>query len=307
MKQFYKILSLTVLAVMFCASFASAFEEVRVFQPRVVVEEGKESQKLSPTQLRREALMLGFSEAVMQSALGLLSQAPTEERLTALRSFVKTKAGEWVLGYKEIAATPSDAGLSMVLEVDVNRRALRDVLESFGLDRPYNKPQYVTILPMPTVLEADKDGLVGVMKLVNAQDRPGSGPRISLARMESGVLRGELVSDRGSWTAMDADVESVWFALWQKYRAMGVSKAAGTGTELLVTGWFTPDGANDFDRVLNEWDDLVRSARLLEMDLTTEGVSARWAVQPMNMNGLQAKLRDYLPSRGLEFTLRSGQ
>lgn len=281
-----------------------AFEEVRVFQPRQVLEEGaEEPRELSPSKLRSETLMLGFAEGVVQTALGMLPEVPSEQRLEIMRAFFKTKAGEWVLGYKEIASTATEEGLSMVLEVDVNRRAVREAVENLGLDRPAGEVRYVTLLPMPTLTEADKADLAAAMQLVNAAERPGFGPSFQVERLETGTLRGSFTSSRGGWTAMDADVASVWLMLWQKYNSGRTAATQAVDTTLTVTGWFTPGGAHDFDRALQGWDTLVRFARLVEMDLETAGVSARWEIQPVNSEGLRRKLQTYLPPRGLEFTL----
>ncbi|MBU1248878.1 MAG: hypothetical protein KKB70_09275 [Proteobacteria bacterium] len=286
---------------------AQASEEVRVYQPKMVAaEEGATPQELSPTQLRQQALMLGFVEATLQSARSLIPGTLSEERTQALKSYLEPRAGEWILGYKELASTPDEKGLTMVLEVDVNKRALRETLSVLGLDRVSESPRYVTLLAGSTLLKADHENLAAVMLLTNTQVLAGAGPEFRLERMESGSLRGQLTSDQGAWSAIDANVSAVWFALWGKYNVSGPTIASTSAKTLVVSGWFTPDGANDFDRELRGWDHLVRSAQLVELDMLTAGVTAHWQVDIVDADKFRQRLQSYLPSRGLHFSLDGG-
>jgi hypothetical protein len=278
---------------------ALAAEEVTVFQPRAV-EVGGEVRQLSPSDLRVRALRLGFVEALAQSALKMLPAGLGEDRAEALRAYLETRTDDWVLGYSELASEASEEGIRMVLSVDVNRRALRDELERFGIGRA-DAPLHFTLIPAPTLTPEDRAALGQAMLLLNAADTPGYPPAVRLERTEAGI-RGELESPSGRWTAMDKDVAFVWFALWERQLAASAERQAPPGGVLTVSGWFSPDGAHDFDRVLHEWDDLVRTARLEELDLLTAGVSGRWRIAAVDGAKLKSRLEGYLPQRGLSFT-----
>ncbi len=303
MKLMLKISILTFVLALVLAAPALAVEEVRVFQPKMVEAEepGKELVELTPLQLRQKTLLLAFSEAAVQTAQAMSAEPLGKDRLNALRTYFKPRASEWILGYKELSSRLSENGLSMLLEVDVNRRVLRQVVASLGLDKPTSDTLRFSLIPLPTLLEADKVALSSIMLLVNAKESPGIQPQLTLGRMENGTLRGSLDSDRGFWSAMDVDMTTIWFALWDRYYLEGRAAEAGSAGVLEVSGWFTPDGANDFDRVLSGWDDLLRSSKLVELDLLTAGVTARWEVDPVDLKSFKQRLSGYLPQRGLSY------
>ncbi len=305
MKFMLKTSILTVVLALVWAVPALAIEEVRVFQPKMVEAEeaGKEPIELTPLQLRQKTLMLAFAEAAVQTAQAMSAEPLGKDRLDALRTYFEPRASDWILGYKEISSSLSEKGLSMLLEVDVNRRVLRQVVGTLGLDKPVSDMLRFSLMPSSTLLEADKAELSTIMLLVNAKDSPGFQPQLSLGRMENGTLRGSFNSERGSWSVMDVDVTTVWFALWERYNLEGKAVGIGSAGILKVSGWFTPDGANDFDRVLSGWDDLLRSVKLVEMDLMTAGVTARWEVDPVDMDSFRQRLSGYLPQRGLSYEM----
>lgn len=289
---------LAALLALFCIPAAQA-AEVRVFHPN---EEG-----MNPSRQRQSTLELGFEEAVHQAALGLLPGTLTEERAALLRERLSPSADKYVLGYKEIAVTPSGGGLNMVLDVDVDRRALRETLERLGLFQTLNEPLGATLITEATLTSDDLAALGKMQTLTGVF--PSAVPLLefSIGREAKGKVRGVLHSPVGSWSAMDADVGAVWTQVWGNYFSRIAKESLGEQAQVLsVAGWFTPDGAAEFDNVLRGWDGVLRDVRLIDMDLATEGVSARWEMGVLDRAALLTRLEGYLPSRGLNYRLSGG-
>ncbi|SKA80395.1 hypothetical protein SAMN02745704_01346 [Paucidesulfovibrio gracilis DSM 16080] len=271
-------------------------DEVRIFQPR---EEG-----MSPNEMRQQALHLSFEEAVFQAALKLLPQPPSEERATLLRERLAKDVEPFVLGYKELASSPTPEGLNMLADVDVDRRGLRAELESLGLFQTIGGPLAARVVADPTLTGEDLERLRSLRILTGIAPSAVTLPELRLGREPDGPVRGVLHSSTGNWSALDPDLETVWFHLWERYFQSSAVAHRGLRTEVLsVSGWFTPDGAHEFDNMLQGWESLLREARLVDMDMAPEGVSARWEIAVADRAALVTRLEEYLPARGLGYTL----
>lgn len=274
--------------------------EVRVFLPR--------EQGMSATELRAKTLALGFQEGVYQTALKLLPQALPEERAALLREVLDPAAERYVLGYKELAVTPDKDGLHLVVDVNVDRRGLRTVLQQMGLFHTLGAPVEANVVTEPTLTDADLQTLAKLETLTGIRPSAAPYPELRIGREADGHVRGVLHAASGNWSALDTDVRTVWMNLWERYFAGVAASGSDSRTEVLsVRGWFAPDGATEFDSELRGWDALLRDVRLIDMNLATEGVSARWALGVTDRAALIARLNAYLPSRGLSYRLSGGQ
>ncbi len=286
------------------SSPAFAFEEVRIFQPRLIVKDGEEIREFSATELRHEALLLGFAEAIAHVAIKQSQHSFSAKEKDVFRTFLKSCAKDWVLGYKEIAASATEDGLTMMLEVDVNKRKVRNFLEKIGLDKQNYPLRYFSVLAMPDLPPQDLEALQVLMQLFNIKNMSEAKAKLSLERLETGIVSCSLESEEGNWRAMDVDVPTAWFFLWEKYIAGFEKLLPDSGLELTVSGWFAPGGVQDFERVLQSWEDIIRTATLLDMDMKTAGICARWRVQPVNSSELELRLQKYLAPRNLSYILR---
>lgn len=281
--------------VMFWAAVAQA-SEVRVFKP---VEAG-----VNPSDQRQQTLQLGFEEAVFQTALKLLPAQLSESRAVVLREHLDSVADSYVLGYKEVVTTPSSEGLTMVVDVDVNRRALREALERMGLFHTVGTTLNVNLIAESTLTQEDLETLSKLRVLTGVAPAYTPLPEMRIGREPDGPVRGILHTASGNWSALDTDIRTVWFHLWERYFVSASATSSGSRSEVLsVNGWFTSDGANEFDNMLRTWEGELRDVRLIDMDLATEGVTARWEVGIINRGALVSKLETYLPSRGLSYRL----
>ena len=73
--------------------------------------------------------------------------------------------------------------------------------------------------------------------------------------------------------------------------------------KLVVSGWFNPEGVREFERKLKSWDSAVQEVKLLDVEMKPTAVSASWSIEVSDQWVLRSYLNDYLPPRGLNFSL----
>ncbi|HAS88620.1 MAG TPA: hypothetical protein DCS48_04870, partial [Desulfovibrio sp.] len=71
----------------------------------------------------------------------------------------------------------------------------------------------------------------------------------------------------------------------------------------VVSGWFNPEGVREFGRKLKSWDSAVQEVKLLDVEMKPTAVSASWSLEVSDQWVLRSYLNDYLPPRGLNFSL----
>ncbi len=269
--------------------------EVQVFK---VAEEG-----VAGLELRNQALDMAFGEAVFQDAVKILPCVVSATRQDLLREYLGDTAGQYVTGYREISSKASNEGLALEVDVDVNRRALREMLQKMGIyyTCAKNKTAAIRVTGLEAPDEADR--LKGLLILSGIRHAEGVLPELSLMREVDGRWEGVLRTSENKWTSSSEDLSSVWIALWGRYFSGQDTYGAGPASEILkVSGWFMPDGVYEFDRVLAGWEGVVEESELLDLEMRNSGITAKWSVRVTDLQLLKLKLREYLPGRGLNFT-----
>ena len=275
-----------------CASFPALAEEVQIFK---TMEEG-----VSPMELRNQAQADAFAEVVLGAALRQLPAPLSNDRKEMLRHYFVQHAAPLVTGYKVLSTEATEAGLLLKLDVGVNYRALRDQLTAMGLTRP--EPMTVALSwPEGTPAEAIAE-VQGLAALNGFEVQEGVLPEFRLEQGPKNKFKARLIFSDREWVSIQDDLSSLWFDLWGRHFSRQTQSAANTGaTVLAVSGWFTPDGAYEFGRVLEDWDRAVQDVTLLAMDVRSSGVSARWAIHVADESTLRRNLEAYLPQRGLTY------
>jgi hypothetical protein len=274
---------------------ASGAASVRVFKPG---EEG-----ISPMELRERAMAEGFAQAVLNEARPMLPGELGEARAELLRLYMVDHSKPYVQGYKIVSSEASDAGLILGLDVLIDKAALRNGLRRMGLMATVQTPQAATVT-WPADLGAEElTALQGLVQLTGLTQGAAE-PVLTLEKSSGTVYRGVLVSGEHRWVAMGKDLSTVWFDLWGRFFTRAEVVDARTNLyELTVSGWFSPDAALEFDRVLREWDSAVQEVELVELDMQPSGVGASWQVRLINAERLDSLLRGFLPQRGLTYRL----
>ncbi len=295
MMRMLKHVSIAVMAVLVFAGTVLA-AEVRVFKP---MEEG-----MSQMQLRRQALDEGFAQAVLDEAVKILPGELDETRRELFRQYLLPRAGAYVREYKVIYSQALEAGVILRLNVRVNQSVLRDGLVRMGFMETLAVPLPVTVERPEDLSEEEALALDNLLVLTNAIPQENAGFRFILSRGAENLYRGQLMTPDREWTALDKDMANLWFTLWaHHFNRAEVRSASSDRATLAVSGWFSPDGVLEFQRVVGGWDSVVRDVNLLDMDMESSGVGASWSFRIMDAEGLKRRLDAYLPERGLRYQI----
>lgn len=254
-------------------------------------------------ELRTKTLDKAFGEAVFQDAVKILPCVVSPTRQEILKEYLETTAGQYVTGYKELSSKASKEGLEIKVDVEVNRRALREMLQKMGTYYTCGKNKSASVLVSGLDAPDEAKRLKGLMLLSGIRHADGALPEFTLVRGAEGRWEGGLRTSENKWTSSSDDIASVWSTLWGRYFSGRNSHGAGPASEILkVSGWFMPDGVYEFDHVLSGWEGVVEESELLDLEMRNAGITAKWSVRVTDLQLLKLKLREYLPGRGLNFT-----
>lgn len=281
-----------------CFSTAASAEKITV---QTVPDEGVE---MSTMELRQKAQDEAFARAVQQEALKLLPAPLAVERQELLYEYFLKKAASFVQGYRDLGSQDTEDGLSLTLDVNVNRKNLREYLQKMGIYYTVTEPLPVTFRHKGELDEETKETLDNLITLTGLKRDLDVLPEFLLEREGEKLWRGRLVLADTQWIAVKKDIPEVWDDLWQRYFSRReMQEKSGSATFLRVSGWFTPDGVDDFDRVLQGWVSAVEDVKLVELEMLPSGVSATWEVDVVNEGVLESRLQAFLPGRGLSYGL----
>lgn len=271
--------------------------QVQVFEPL--------AENMSQRDLRAKAQAQGFAQAVLEEAKVMLANKLSEERSALLGEYLQGHAEPFIQGYKVVSSQDFPEGLSLTLDVRVDRRSLRDSLGGMGLFATLSQPQPATVVWPGDLSDEEIQALQHLIKLTGIAPAEGASPVLTLERgSDKNTWKCRLAYDGQEWLAVNTDMATAWFTLWPRFFDRPTAQAARTGGETLtVSGWFSPDGVLEFDRVLHGWDAAVQNAQLVDMDMQPAGAGATWTLSVVNRDRLEMLLNAFLPQRGLSFHL----
>lgn len=294
-----KMLKYIVCVSILLIAFTAHARQIQVFVP---AEEGTTSM-----QLRQKAANEAFAEAVTATALELLPGQISEERRLLLKEYFSERAGGYLIGYKEVASNREETGLNLTMDVNVNRKTLRTGLQDMGIYYTADRQLPVTFRHQGELTQEDLESVRQLILLTGLKRDLDVQPEFLLQREGEKLWKGRLIFEGRDWVSIKKDIPELWFDLWKRYFGRKeMRENASSSTQLRISGWFTPDGVHDFDRVLQGWVSAVQEVRLVEMEMLPSGVAATWDVRVVNGGLLESRLRAFLPARGLEFGISNG-
>lgn len=270
--------------------------QVQVFMPS--------EEDLSPMALRNKAMAESFALAVLDEAKLMLPGEMDEVRSELFKNYMTEHAKPYIQGYKILSSQASEEGIILSLDVRVNKKVLRDGLKSMGLFSTSTEPLAASVA-WPEDL--DEESLVKVQELLTLtgiQVVQGVFPSFVFEPGPEKTFKGRLELEDQEWMSINKDMSVVWFDLWGRYfnKSEGSRVQADVKT-LSVGGWFSPDAALEFDRVLKGWDSAVQEVKLVELDMQPTGVGGLWEFRLLDAGRLEMLLGAYLPQRGLTYQL----
>lgn len=263
-------------------------------------------ENVSPMEMRTRAMAEGFAQAVLtETRIMLPGLDPL--RTEALKMYFIGHAKPYIQGYKLLSSKEVEDGLEMRMDVRINRRTLRDGLKKMGLFQTLKMPLPASVTWPQEMAVEEMATLQGLITMTGLELEENTYPAFFLEYTEEKAYKGRMVLDNREWLSINKDLAVVWVDLWARYFNQSQLKAVPAKTQLLtISGWFSPDGVLEFDRVLRGWDSAVQDARLVEMDMQPTGAGAVWDVNILNRDKLDMLLQSFLPQRGLTFQLTQG-
>lgn len=283
--------------VLGCVLVTSAFAgEVRVFMPK--------DEELSHMALRNKAMAEGFALAVLEEAKVMLPGELDEVRSELLKEYMRAHAKPYIQGYKILSTQAMEEGITLNLDVRVNKRSLRSGLRSMGLFATTLAPQAASVTWPEDISEEAMAQLQGLMTLTGIQNTPEVFPAFKLEPGPEKTFKGRMELDKQEWVSINKDMAVVWFNSWSKFFNRNENQQVRVGVQkLAVAGWFSPDAALEFDRVLHSWDSAVQDVQLVELDMQPTGVGGTWELRLISGERFDMLLRSYLPQRGLTYQM----
>jgi hypothetical protein len=182
------------LAAVACAALLwpqpSAARQVQVQLP---AEEGK----AAAAGLTGDMLKQAFLQAVLQESQELLPDQAFEAKKAALTAQLAPKADNLIVSYAEVSRESTDKGAAVTMEVDVNRPALRKVLQDLGLLRE-GAGGGGAVVRLSVEGWKSPGGIPEVDKLLSGQDRV-----VESARLQSVSVLPSKISAR--WEVRSGD------------------------------------------------------------------------------------------------------
>ncbi len=267
--------------------------------------------------LREEAMSQAFAQAILSESGRMTGELP-KERSEALKWLFGKHYEDFITGYKDLNVKQEEAGVSVSVDVNVNRKVLRETLLRMGLLAADPKPvdAVLNISNGKFALSAEQqaeqnDDLAKLMAIYAVRNATAgavngtSAADFKVTRVSKSRWRGELQAGGTNWAGSGPDMESVWRQLWEKYYGANSSEILSTPKAVLVvSGWFNPEGVREFDRKLKSWDSAVQEVLLQDVEMKPTAVSASWSLDVSDQWVLKSYLNDYLPPRGLSFSLK---
>jgi hypothetical protein len=249
-----------------------------------------------------DVVQAGFVKAVNQEALAILPGEITPARTKLLANYLAPRAGGYILSYSEIGVDPAPTR-TLVLDVTVNRPALKQSLKRLGVFYTVDRPQPFD-LRLSGGAQAFWEDIGRLTMLSGLEVEDGADPKLSLSLGEDETLTGTLTSGERTWTAQSTEMEPLWVDLWSKwFTRPEAEEGVFRESRLVVTGWFSPDGVRAFDKLLATWEQEVESTELADVQMLPDGITARWKVRTLDRALLEDRLSEYLPGRGLSYVL----
>lgn len=268
-----------------------------------------------PVQARQQAQERVFVEAVHQTALRLLPAPLSTQRAELLRQFLASRAAGLVQSFQEAPAAKAHAPASaekpvpLEMDVEVNRAAISELLSHLGLLAGTKHPKGFTLRLGPGVAEADLKPLADLLALQGltrqapvqapAQVQTPAQVQVTLERVPQGYLKAVLYAGANTFVADSQDLARLWLDVWGRYFSAREQQPGGTGSPVVISGFHQVGAVLDFTKILQSWDDCLREVQLNVVDLRVGNSTGRWSARLTSPERLDARLKEYLPSRKL--------
>lgn len=254
-------------------------------------------------EVQQQGLRAGFSLAVIQESQRMVPGELSEERKKILGEHLEWKINDLVLGYRIFSRERVEDRLQMGLEVNIDTGALRSILQRTGV-------YYTSAAPWKYDLSTRGSspgdfGMLQRLQTITGVEVDADAPTsVSLTRLQDGSWSGTIEYKDISHEVSGGDLNRVWFDLWAFFFTRPEVLSQMTVDFILkTTGWATTDAIMHFDEILLSWDQKVEKGIILYIHTDVPSFRAGWSLTTLNPDLLQQRLEEYLPSRGIYYTI----
>ncbi|GFM33739.1 hypothetical protein [Desulfovibrio subterraneus] len=263
--------------------------------------------EIAPLRSKDEAKRFAFADAVFAEATEILRNAGSDERKVLLQDYLKERASHFIMSYTELGVENLPEGSRLTVDVHVNRDLLRQELKRLGFFATGATP--LAYSPQYGAVQPDTWETLGRLHVLYGLT-PSSAAPLELKLDYAGKVWTVSLVDRSApsaepYFATADSLDGAWGKVWGKYfGGMNEDKAVTASVTLTVDGWFTPDGVEAFDTMLQEWSDVLDTVSLQDVSMEASGISGHWAVNILDADKLRERLQDYTSKRRLSFALK---
>ncbi|UZP68145.1 hypothetical protein N1030_03985 [Desulfovibrio mangrovi] len=263
--------------------------------------------EVEPMRSKEQAKQGAFADAVLAESLEILRGAISDERKVYLQEYLKPKASHFIMSYTELGVESMPQGQKLTVDVHVNRDSLRQELKRLGLFASAVAP--LAYSPQYSSVQPDMWETLGKLHVLYGLT-PSSDAPLELRLDHAGKVWTVSLVDRSvagaePLFATAQTLEDAWGKVWgSHFGGMNEDKAVTSAVLLTVDGWFTPDGVEAFDAMLQEWSDVLDTVSLQDVSMESAGITGNWAVNIINADVLRERLQDYTSKRRLSFALK---
>lgn len=268
-----------------------------------------------------------LAEAVLQDALRLIPQAPSEKRLDALRAYLAPISMQFVRTYQDVgpsqephaspaaqsapaaaSAPAAEAVVERELDVETNRLALRQTVLHLGFLSGDRHPGGCSVRLGAGISQQDanrmreQDALLGL-------NEPRQGvqlPEVTVERVPQGYYKAILRQGQVMVVADSSSLSDLWLDVWGRF-FFADDHLNGPGIrQLEIAGFPNVDGAFEFLHVFIGWDKDVQDPLLNQLQIGADGVSAAFSCRVANPRSFRDRLSTALKERGLSILEQAG-
>jgi hypothetical protein len=276
--------------------------QARSVEVRVTADDEDDS---SLPSLRAEARDKAFVRAIVQESLSMLQEDILPGRVQVLRDHFEESPRRFVQRFSEKNVKETPTGLTMSVDVTLNRKTLKKELQRIGVFYTADAPRaYSLDLSGGTAEDLEKLGRLQILTGVFVQS--GVSPELTLEHGQDGLWKGWLSGNENLIMESSRNLDQVWFNLWSRHFSQGGAVDSLVSDVLLqAAGWESAEAARSFGESLKQWDKAVDSSWLLQISMDPDHVTAVWRIKTSRRQDLDVLLEESLSLRGISYRYRN--
>lgn len=248
-------------------------------------------------ELREKALVQGAIQEINK----ILPSSLSGKREEVFKEYLKDKIDNYVLSYSQERKVKIQNKYSLIMNLSLNVRALKDLLKNWGT---YYTSQGRWGYSLKGELNKQNREKLAKYRAMSGLTRKSSGlPVLEIQRTENNNWSGNLEGEEKSWSVKDSSLAGLWKGLWSNYFSDPKIQDRVEKEVFVNMGvWASISGVRDFDKKLQGREYLLDKAVLKHIWFKAQGISACWRIVTIDPRPLKEYFSDFAGSRRLDYT-----